>query len=67
MDKVAQGDFGDDSTPDKEEKTEGENNSVHIEVVDLGKEPPPPDFIMDLPNISSIDLYVSTSFNSCIF
>jgi splicing factor 3A subunit 1 len=63
MDKVAQGDFGDDSTPDKEAKGEGENSSV----VDLGKEPPPPDFIMDLPNISRIDLYVSLSFNSCIF
>lgn len=57
MDKVAQGDLGDDSTPDKEAQGEGENGSARTEVVDLGKEPLPPDFIMDLPNISSIDLY----------
>jgi splicing factor 3A subunit 1 len=58
MDKVALGDFGDESTPEKEAKGEGENGSVTTEVVDLGKEPPPPEFIMDLPNISNIDLYV---------
>ena len=60
MDKVAQGDFGDESTPDKEAKGEGENGDARVEVVDLGKEPPVPDFIMDLPNISSIDLCVSS-------
>jgi splicing factor 3A subunit 1 len=58
MDKVAQGDFGDESTPEKEIKGEGENGVVPTEVVDLGKEPPPPKFIMDLPNISNIDLCV---------
>ena len=61
MDKVTQGDFGDESIPDKEAKGEGENSSMRIEVVDIGKEPPPPDFIMDMPNISSIDLYVPSS------
>ena len=60
MDKVVQGDFGDDSTPDKEAEGEGENSSARVEVIDLGKEPLAPDFIMDMPNISSIDLYVSS-------
>lgn len=56
MDKVAQGDLGDEATPDKEGKGDGEGSAEPAEFVDIGLEPPPPEFIMDLPNISSIDL-----------
>lgn len=58
MDKVAQGDLGDEATPDKEAKGDGEGSAEPAEFVDIGLEPPPPEFIMDLPNISSIDLLV---------
>lgn len=55
MEKVAQGDMGDDSTP----KDGQENGAAEVlEPVDMGVEPPPPEFILDLPSISSIDLWV---------
>lgn len=59
MDKIAQGDLGDETAQDKGEKGDGEEEPA--QPVDIGVEPPPPDFIMDLPNISSIDLCVVMS------
>ncbi|KAJ7109166.1 Pre-mRNA splicing factor PRP21 like protein-domain-containing protein [Mycena epipterygia] len=54
MEKVAQGDMGDDSARDKDGQ---EMDAAEVaEPADIGVEPPPPEFIMDLPNISSIDL-----------
>jgi len=59
MDKIAQGDLGDEATPEKDgDVDEGEAETVAA--VDIGQEPPAPEFIMDLPNISSIDLWVLT-------
>jgi splicing factor 3A subunit 1 len=57
MDKIAQGDLEDDATPEKGgEPDEGEGIAEAMAAVDIGQEPPAPEFIMDLPNISSIDL-----------
>ena len=53
MDKIAQGNLGDDVTL---ENAKDEGNTEAVAVVDIGQEPPAPEFIMDLPNISSIDL-----------
>jgi hypothetical protein len=65
MDKVAQGDLGDEASPEKEGKGEGEEGAEPAEFVDIGLEPPPPEFIMDLPNISSIDLCVIPLLHLC--
>ena len=54
MEKVAQGELEDDTPKDARGAEEVEPK----EPVDLGVEPPLPEFIMDLPNISAIDLYV---------
>ncbi|KAJ7632416.1 Pre-mRNA splicing factor PRP21 like protein-domain-containing protein [Roridomyces roridus] len=54
MDRVAQGDTGEDSAPDKD--GQGNGDAEDAEPVDVGVEPPPPEFIMDLPSISAIDL-----------
>ncbi|KAF8162988.1 pre-mRNA splicing factor [Crassisporium funariophilum] len=52
MERVAQGELEDDTAP-KDKETEAAEPK---EPVDIGVEPPLPEFIMDLPNISSIDL-----------
>ncbi|KAJ7219077.1 Pre-mRNA splicing factor PRP21 like protein-domain-containing protein, partial [Mycena pura] len=52
MDRIAKGDLGDDSPKEKQEDASGDP----AELTDIGIEPPPPDFILDLPNISTIDL-----------
>ncbi|KAF9050687.1 hypothetical protein BDZ89DRAFT_940258 [Hymenopellis radicata] len=54
MDKVMQGDMTDDSTPEKLAKEE--NGQTPTQSMDSGLEPSPSMFIMDMPNISSIDL-----------
>jgi len=56
MDRIAQGDLGDEAALEKEGKTEGGGETEPVIQVDVGQEPPPPEFVMDLPNISSIDL-----------
>jgi splicing factor 3A subunit 1 len=56
MDRIAQGDLGDEAALEKDGKAEGEGETHPTIQVDVGQEPPAPEFIMDLPNISSIDL-----------
>ncbi|KAH7889771.1 Pre-mRNA splicing factor PRP21 like protein-domain-containing protein [Phlebopus sp. FC_14] len=51
MDRIAAGEEVEESPPDK-----GEGEKVTAPPEDLGVEPPPPQFVMDLPNISPIDL-----------
>lgn len=54
MDKVARGEIEEEAAPkDKAEVTQSK------EPVDIGVEPPPAEFILDLPNISPIDLCVT--------
>lgn len=57
MDKIFQGDTEDEPTADKDEK-DASTEANQVNKVDIGVEPPPPVWIMDLPHISSIDLYV---------
>jgi splicing factor 3A subunit 1 len=54
MAKVAQGETGDESATDKDGKLDSSEEPATL--VDVGLEPPIPEFIMDMPNISSIDL-----------
>lgn len=57
MDKVNRGELEEESTASKEgEKTEEE--PVETAPVDLGEEPPIPEFIMNIPNVTAIDLCV---------
>ncbi len=64
MDKVLQGDMTDDSTPEKLAREE--NGQTATQTVDFGLEPPPSMFIMNMPNISSIDLCVFTPLISFV-
>ncbi|KAF7295109.1 hypothetical protein MIND_01049300 [Mycena indigotica] len=52
MDRISKGDLGDEA---KEKQENGESESF-AEPIDIGIQPPPPEFVLDLPNISSIDL-----------
>jgi len=58
MDRVLIGDIGDEGAAEKGEKGEEKDSAEPGAVVDVGQEPPPPDFVMDFPNLSSIDLCV---------
>lgn len=61
MDKVNRGELEEESTASKEgEKTE--EVPVETAPVDLGEEPPIPEFIMNIPNVTAIDLCVFRSF-----
>ncbi|KAI0928322.1 hypothetical protein AcW1_005601 [Taiwanofungus camphoratus] len=54
MDKVVRGELEDEPVPGKEEKqAEG---VVEEREIDLGVEPPVPEFILNIPNITAIDL-----------
>ncbi|KAH9951387.1 Pre-mRNA splicing factor PRP21 like protein-domain-containing protein [Amylocystis lapponica] len=55
MDKVARGELDDEPAPGKEERAQSEN-IVEEREVDIGVEPPVPEFILTIPNISAIDL-----------
>ncbi|TFY66721.1 hypothetical protein EVG20_g4358, partial [Dentipellis fragilis] len=57
MEKVARGEL-DEEMAVKEGEGEGKDKEEPVKAVeeDLGKEPPPPEFILKLPNISAIDL-----------
>jgi splicing factor 3A subunit 1 len=54
MDKIVRGEL-DEPEAIKEEKEPGVK-PVERQPVDLGKEPPHPEFILDLPSITAIDL-----------
>lgn len=56
MDKIAAGDLGDETSADKDGKAEDDAEAQPLVPMDIGVEPPTPEFIMDLPNISAIDL-----------
>ena len=56
LEKVAKGDVDDEEVP--KEGKEPTDHPVEKPVVDMGKEPPGPQFILDWPNISAVDLYV---------
>lgn len=58
MDKVASGEL-DEETVHKEEK-KGEDEAVK-EPVDIGLEPPTPEFTLDLPHMNAVDLYVHST------
>ncbi|KAF9066881.1 Pre-mRNA splicing factor PRP21 like protein-domain-containing protein [Rhodocollybia butyracea] len=53
MDKIFQGDMEEEQTLAKDDKADG---AAEVKIIDVGLEPPAPVFIMDWPNISSIDL-----------
>ncbi|KAF8638509.1 hypothetical protein AX16_010492 [Volvariella volvacea WC 439] len=55
MDKIARGETEDEAVMGKE-GVEGEEKQKQVEVVDVGIEPPSPEFVLELPNISAIDL-----------
>lgn len=60
MERIADGELGDDGTPGVKDGSQ----EMHMDGADLlvnkvkthGKEPPPAEFILELPNISAIDL-----------
>lgn len=54
MDRISAGEEVEEVSPDKGKVEEGEKMPVIQE--DLGLEPPQPQFIMDMPSISPIDL-----------
>jgi len=56
LEKVAKGDVDDEDVP--KEGKEPTDQPVEKPVVDMGKEPPVPRFILDWPNISAVDLCV---------
>ena len=58
MDKVVRGELEEEPAPGKEaEKVE--EKPVETAPVDMGEEPPIPEFILNIPNITAIDLCVS--------
>jgi len=60
MERIGEGDLGDEGTPGAKDESQdmvvdGEDLLVS-KVKTHGKEPPPAEFILELPNISAIDL-----------
>jgi splicing factor 3A subunit 1 len=54
MERIAQGDLGDESAVEAKVVPQGSTEPAVVE--DVGLEPPVPEFVLDLPNISNIDL-----------
>ena len=54
MEKVALGDLGDEIISDAKGEFQGDAEPAIAE--DVGLEPPVPEYVLDLPNISNIDL-----------
>jgi splicing factor 3A subunit 1 len=63
MDKITMGELGDEAAGDKGEKGDPTDGADTGAAMDVGLEPPPPEFIIDLPHISSIDLCVSSTLS----
>lgn len=55
MEKVVRGELDDEVVPGKDDKPLTDE-APEVREVDLGVEPPVPEFILDIPNISAIDL-----------
>ncbi|KAK7043679.1 SF3a splicing factor complex subunit [Paramarasmius palmivorus] len=56
LDKIFQGEMDEESTEAKEGEGEGVVEVEQPKQIDIALEPPTPSFILDLPNISNIDL-----------
>lgn len=57
MDKVIRGEVEDEPAPGSGAKTETqEKEQVPEKEVDRGLEPPVPEFILDVPSISAVDM-----------
>ena len=54
MDKIAKGKMGEDAVADA--KGDVRMNAEPAIAEDVGLEPPVPEFVLDLPNISNIDV-----------
>lgn len=54
--KVAAGEGVDDAAPGADAAAKAEDAPAEREPADVGTEPPQPEFILELPNISAIDL-----------
>jgi hypothetical protein len=58
MDRISMGDLGDESSAERSGRGDDRGSSEPGVIEDVGLEPPPLEFVLDLPNISSIDLSV---------
>ncbi|KAH9946294.1 Pre-mRNA splicing factor PRP21 like protein-domain-containing protein [Epithele typhae] len=56
MDKVVRGELDEEAAPAKEAMEEVEVAPAEQTPVDVGEEPPIPEFILSIPNVSAIDL-----------
>lgn len=54
MEKVIRGELDDDPVPGKDEKKV--DDDIPVPEVDRGIEPPVPEFILSIPNVTAIDL-----------
>ena len=61
MDKVQRGELDDEVAPAKEGSVEKAEEAPVEAPVDMGEEPPAPDFILSIPNVTAIDLYAPFS------
>lgn len=57
MDKIFQGDIEEEQSKSRDDNTE--DAAAEPKIIDVGLEPPVPEFILDMPNISAIDLCVA--------
>ena len=65
MDKVNRGELEEEAAPAKETGDKAET-PVEAVPVDMGEEPPIPEFILNIPNITAIDLCVFPSPLRCM-
>ena len=63
MEKVIRGEVEEVATQKEGEKEE-EKPAEPAAPVDLGEEPPVPEFILNIPNVTAIDLCVSSNSTS---
>ena len=54
MDKVARGEIDEEAAPAKEDAAVEPEKPVVVQ--DMGVEPPPADFILDVHNVSALDM-----------
>ena len=61
MDKILQGEIEEEQAQTKDDMSNGVP-STQPKLLDVGVEPPTPSFIIDMPNISAIDMSVVFQF-----